>query len=74
MEVKIGVQHTSREITLESEDSPESVEKSVSQSLSSGSPLRLVDRKGTVVLVPAGTLAYVEIGTARKGGVGFGQL
>ena len=60
MEVKIGVQHTSREITLESEDSPESVEKAVSQSLSSGSPLRLVDRKGTVVLVPAGTAGPLE--------------
>ncbi len=74
MEVKIGVLHTSREIALDSDDSPEEVEAAVVESIAAGSALRLVDRKGSVVLVPSATIGYVEIGAARKGGVGFGQL
>ncbi|WP_226345125.1 DUF3107 domain-containing protein [Agilicoccus flavus] len=74
MEVKIGVLHTGREITIESEAAPEEVERAVSDSVASGSPLRLVDAKGTVFLVPAAVVGYVEIGSARKGGVGFGNL
>ncbi|MDO5627410.1 MAG: DUF3107 domain-containing protein [Mobilicoccus sp.] len=76
MEVKIGVQNTSREITLESDQSPEDVEAAVRSALESASQagtLRLEDSKGSVVIVPAASLAYVEIGAARKGGVGFGM-
>lgn len=74
MEIRIGMLHNSREIALDSDETPEGVEAAVSTCLSSGGPLRLVDRKGTVIIVPGATLAYVEIGAARKGGVGFGQL
>ncbi len=74
MEIKIGVLHTSREIVVDSEQDAAEVESAVTASLSSGTLLRLVDSKGSIVLVPPATLSYVEIGTARKGGVGFGQL
>lgn len=74
MEIKIGVLHTSREITLESDQTPEEIEQAVAAALKSGTVLRLVDRKGSVILVPGATLAYIEIGSQRKGGVGFGQL
>lgn len=74
VEVKIGVTHSPREIALDSDQSPEEVESAVSAALTSGGPLRLVDAKGSVVLVPAGSVAYVEIGAPRKGGVGFGML
>lgn len=74
MEVKIGVLHSSREITLDSDQSPEEVEAAVSAALSGNTPLRLVDSKDVVVLVPSASLAYVEIGSGRKGGVGFGVL
>lgn len=74
MEVKIGVQQTARELTVDSDQTPEDVEAAVTASLTAGSPLRLVDSKGTVVLVPGEKLAYVEIGAPRKGGVGFGKL
>ncbi|WP_040155710.1 DUF3107 domain-containing protein [Mobilicoccus massiliensis] len=74
MEVKIGVQNTSREITLDSDQSPEEIETAVTSAFQSSGPLRLVDSKGSIVLVPSGALAYVEIGSPRKGGVGFGML
>ncbi|WP_049573397.1 DUF3107 domain-containing protein [Streptomyces sp. SBT349] len=75
MEIKIGVQHTPREIVLESGQSAEEVESAVGEALSgSGKLLTLVDEHGRKVLVPADQVAYVEIGqpTARR--VGFGTL
>ena len=74
MEIKIGVLHSTREVVVDTEQDAAALESAVTQSLSSGSPLRLVDSKGSIVIVPAATLSYVEIGTTRKGGVGFGQL
>lgn len=74
MEVKIGVQHTSRELALESDQSPEEIQALVEAAVSGKTLLRLVDDRGNVVLVPSATLAYVEIGAARKAGVGFGML
>ncbi|MCX5439451.1 MULTISPECIES: DUF3107 domain-containing protein [unclassified Streptomyces] len=75
MEVKIGVQHTPREIVLESGQTAEEVESAVSEALSGKVQLlTLVDEHGRKVLVPAERLAYVEIGepTVRK--VGFGPV
>ncbi|WP_182607166.1 DUF3107 domain-containing protein [Streptomyces alkaliphilus] len=75
MEIKIGVQHTPREITLESNQSTDEVEKIVAQALAGESRLlSLTDERGRKVLVPADRLAYVEIGepTVRK--VGFGAI
>ncbi|MBL1286850.1 Protein of unknown function (DUF3107) [Streptomyces sp. LamerLS-316] len=75
MEVKIGVQHTPREIVLESGLSAEEVESAVGEALNGKAQLlSLTDDKGRKVLVPADRIAYVEIGepTARR--VGFGAL
>lgn len=73
MEVKIGVQQVSRELTIDTAAAAQEVEDAVEAALSSGSVLRLLDSKGNVVLVPAPKLAYVEIDAAKKGGVGFGM-
>ncbi|MFJ2114993.1 MULTISPECIES: DUF3107 domain-containing protein [unclassified Streptomyces] len=75
MEVKIGVQHTPREIVLESGQSAQEVESAVADALAGKAQLlSLTDDKGRKVLVPAERIAYVEIGepTARR--VGFGTL
>ncbi|MDO5699674.1 MAG: DUF3107 domain-containing protein [Dermatophilus congolensis] len=74
VEVKVGVLHTSRELTVESELTPAEVENLVQQAVSGGSALRLEDARGSIVVVPAATLAYVEIGSTKRGGVGFGML
>jgi Protein of unknown function (DUF3107) len=75
VEVKIGVQHASRELVLESEQSPAEVEQAVAEALSGKSNiLTLVDDKGRRVLVPADRLAYVEIGEESGRRVGFGAL
>ncbi len=75
MEVKIGVQHASRELVLEIEQSPAEVEAAVSDALSGKSNLlQLVDEKGRRVLIPADRLAYVEIGEESSRRVGFGAV
>lgn len=72
MEVKIGVQHISREIVLESNQSPEDVESALSTALDKGTVLSLVDERGRRLLIPADRIAYVEIGAGQERKVGFG--
>jgi hypothetical protein len=72
VEVKIGVQHTPREIVLDSAQSPAEVEQAVRDALShADGVLALVDDKGRRVLIPASTVAYVEIAEADHRRVGF---
>jgi hypothetical protein len=74
VEVKIGVQNANRELVLESADSADDVAKAVAAALSEpgeGATLSLSDAKGRRVIVPVGKLAYVEIGPATSGTVGF---
>ena len=72
MEVKIGVLHTSREITLESSQTPAEVEELVSTALASGEGiLGLSDERGRKVMVPTKLIAYVEIAQPDSRRVGF---
>ena len=73
MEVKIGIQHTNREIALECALSPEEVEAAVKAALVDGGLLTLEDDKGRQVLVPGERIAYVELGTVVSRRVGFGS-
>ena len=75
MEIKIGVQHTPREIVLESGQSAQEVESAVTAALSGATQLlSLTDARGRTVLIPADRLAYVEIGEQAVRKVGFGAL
>jgi hypothetical protein len=72
VEVKIGVLHTPREITLESAQTPDEVEKTVAAALKSvDGQLVLADERGRKVIVPANLVAYVEIAQADSRRVGF---
>jgi hypothetical protein len=72
MEIRIGVNHSPREVVLESNDSADKISKAVDAALASGETLKLKDDKGRVVIVPASAIAYVDIAAADKGKVGFG--
>ena len=75
MEIKIGVQHAARELSLESELSAEEVEKAVNAALTGKTGLLVLsDEKGRKVMIPADRLAYVEIGEPSARRVGFGAL
>ncbi len=72
MEVKIGVQHASRELVVDSAQASEEIQQAVADALGSDAGLlRLTDTKGRTVVVPAAKLAYVEIGSSTVGAVGF---
>jgi hypothetical protein len=73
VEIKIGVQDTAREVSLDSTDTAENVIAAVNDALASGGTLTLVDERGRTVIVPAAKLAYVEISPTTKGRVGFGS-
>jgi Protein of unknown function (DUF3107) len=71
MEVKIGVQHAPRELSVDTADSAEDVQAALDKALGDNSTLALTDSRGRRVLIPARNIAYVEIGTATAGQVGF---
>ena len=72
MEVRIGVQNVARELVFESAQTSEEITAAVTGALSSGSVLQLKDEKGRLVVVPAATLGYVDIGASEVRKVGFG--
>ena len=74
MEVRIGVTHTPKEIELEVESAADDVAKLVEAALAGdGAMLWMTDRRGRRVGVPAGRIAYVEIGSGHEDRrVGFG--
>ena len=74
MEIKIGVQDTVRELAFESNDSPADVTATFEQALASGGLLTLKDERDRTIVVPAAKVAYLEIGAATRGKVGFGSL
>jgi hypothetical protein len=72
VEVKIGVLHTPREITLESSQTPDEVESLVAAALKSvDGQLSLTDERGRKVIIPANLVAYVEIAQSDVRRVGF---
>ncbi len=75
MEVRIGVQHATRELVIDSTESPDAIISAVSAALSGTSEvLTLEDERGRRVVVPADKLAYVEIGEPESRRVGFGAM
>jgi hypothetical protein len=71
VEVKIGVQHSPRELVVETDETAESVEKLLADAVTAGGVLALTDTKGRKVIVPAAGIAYVEVGGGVAGQVGF---
>jgi hypothetical protein len=72
MEVKIGVQFGTRELTIDVAEDSDTVQKAVTEALKDDSGLlTLTDSKGRRVLVPTAKLAYVELGSPAVGQVGF---
>jgi hypothetical protein len=74
MDVRIGVVHTPKELSLELDASASDVTSAVEAALGgSVSVLWLTDSKGRKVGVPTDKIAYVEIdGDAAAKRVGFG--
>ena len=74
MEIKIGIQHVARELTVETESTAAEVEESLRKAITDGSLIALTDEKGRKVLVPADKVAYFDLGQERTRPVGFGAI
>lgn len=72
MDIRIGIKQSPRELSFESAQSAAEVEAQVTACLESGAKiLSLSDNKGRKFVIPAETLAYVEIGAEETRRVGF---
>ena len=74
MEVKIGVQNAARELSVETDQAPDDVLKSLESSISDETVFSITDDKGRTVAIPADKVAYLYFtaDTGRK--VGFGLV
>jgi predicted RecB family endonuclease len=75
MEIRIGVVHTAKELSLELDGTVEELVGTIDKVLADGTPMLWVtDSKGRRVGIPATRVAYVEIdadGANKR--VGFGR-
>ncbi len=71
MEVTIGVQNVSRELTVETESDAATVTEAVEAALRDGGVLKLTDSRGRNVLVPGSVIGWVQVGESEKSKVGF---
>jgi hypothetical protein len=74
MEVKIGVQNAARELSVETDESPDDVLKSLETSISNDAVFSLTDEKGRTVAVPADKVAYLYFTADSGRKVGFGLV
>lgn len=73
MEVRIGVQHATRELILDSPLTADEVEDALTKALSTGQGLfTLETERGQRVIVPVEKLAYIDVGEPGPRRVGFG--
>jgi Protein of unknown function (DUF3107) len=74
VEVRIGVTHATRELTIDSNESADTVRDIVAKAIESKeSLLTLVDERGRTVCIPVDKLAYVEISGESSRRMGFAR-
>jgi hypothetical protein len=75
MELRIGVVHTPKELSLELDGTADEVVGTIDKAMADGTPvLWLTDTKGHRVGIPAERIAYIELdedGSNKR--VGFGR-
>lgn len=75
MEIKIGIENISRELSLNSDQSRDELVAAYNTALSEETgQLTLVDSKGRQIVVPAKKIAYIEFGAEQVRQVGFGAI
>ena len=71
MEVRIGVQHTAREIAFESKADQAEITETIEKAFAKGGIVTLPDDKGKQYMIPVEKIAYVELGESAPRRVGF---
>lgn len=73
MEINIGLQHVTRELSLDVDMDSAEVNAKVTEALTNNSLLVLEDSKGKTVSIVPSTLAYIVAGAPEVRSVGFGR-
>jgi hypothetical protein len=72
MDVRIGIRDNARDISFESGLSAKDLMATVKRAIEASEPvLELSDEKGSIILIPTSSIAYVEIGAEETRRVGF---
>ncbi|NQV92561.1 MAG: DUF3107 domain-containing protein [Candidatus Aquiluna sp.] len=72
MDVRIGIRDNARDISFESALSAKDLMAKVKKAIEASEPvLELSDEKGSIILIPTSSIAYVEIGAEETRRVGF---
>ncbi|MDE0867671.1 MAG: DUF3107 domain-containing protein [Aquiluna sp.] len=72
MDVRIGIRDNARDISFESGLSAKDLMATVKKAIEASEPvLQLSDEKGSIILIPTSSIAYVEIGAEETRRVGF---
>jgi hypothetical protein len=72
MDIRIGIKHSPRELSFDTQESATELEAKISASIESGTKLiSLTDSKGNIFLVPTEGISYLEIGAEEARRVGF---
>ena len=74
MEVKVGIRDIAREVIVETESSAAELEQQLEAALRDDLVFTLTETKGRKVLIPARTIAYVDLGQEHVRTVGFGAV
>ena len=74
MDIKVGIQHVSREVVVDSSETAKDIETAFSSALADNTVLRLTDAHGRQVLIPADKIAYIDLGEENARRVGFGTI
>jgi hypothetical protein len=72
MDVRIGIRDNARDISFESGLSAKDLMAKVKKAIEASEPvLEMSDEKGSIILIPTSSIAYVEIGVEETRRVGF---
>jgi hypothetical protein len=72
MEIRIGIRENQRDLSFETNLSSSEVSRLISTAFASKQDLvTFEDEKGSTILVPTNSIAYVEIGAEQSRRVGF---
>ena len=75
MEIKIGIANAAREVSIDAQESAETIEQQLRESLAQpDAVLALTDAKGRKVLIPARGIADLDLGQPNSRQVGFGTF
>lgn len=72
MDITIGIQNVARELSAEVAEDVAAITERVADALAAGGPLSITDVKGQTIVVPAGAIGYVIVGSPEGRRVGFG--